>query len=84
MVRESDIIDAYVSLRRNDHDIPDEVLEFIKVASIEKLLSQDCSKDFYDQMYTENCEVLKKYTGKYCEGILEGLRLALIIFNETK
>jgi exosome complex RNA-binding protein Csl4 len=37
MITKKDIIDTYVFLRKNNHSIPDEVLDFIKDTCIEKI-----------------------------------------------
>jgi hypothetical protein len=37
MIKEQDIIEAYIHLRKTNYNIPSEVLDFIKIASLEKL-----------------------------------------------
>ena len=37
MVTEKQIIDAYLFLRKKNHSLPDEVLEFMKKAALQKL-----------------------------------------------
>jgi len=37
MITKNDIIEVYVYLRKYNNSIPDEVLEFIKTATLEKL-----------------------------------------------
>lgn len=37
MITKETIIDAYLFLRKNNHSIPDETLDFMKHASLEKL-----------------------------------------------
>lgn len=37
MIKQSDILDAYLFLRKNNHSIPDEALEFIKNAAMDKI-----------------------------------------------
>ena len=41
-------------------------------------------ESFYDELSQEAENVKSAYSGKYGEGVEEGLRLALIIFNETR
>ncbi len=41
-------------------------------------------ESFYDELNKESEKVKSAYSGKYGEGVEEGLRLALIIFNETR
>ena len=37
MITKDKIMEAYLFLRKNNHSIPDEVLDFIKESSLEKL-----------------------------------------------
>ena len=41
-------------------------------------------ESFYDELNKETENVKNTYSCKYGEGVQEGLRLALVIFNETR
>lgn len=62
---EKDIIDTYCRIRTIDHTIPDDVLDFMKIASLKELrllngekLCQSCGepmKKLYDKMGCFKC-----------------------------
>jgi hypothetical protein len=43
MIKQSDILEAYLFLRKNNHSIPDETLEFIKNAAMDKITESPSS-----------------------------------------
>lgn len=43
-MKEKDIMDAYIKIRRMDNTIPDEVLEFMKDCAIEKIFKSGGKK----------------------------------------
>lgn len=53
MVTRKDILNAWVFLRIRNHSIPDEVLDFIKNAALEKLKTdkKEYDKGFQDGIY---------------------------------
>ena len=48
MINKNSIIDAYVHIRKNDCTIPDDVLDFMKDAAINKLEAIDKAKSVID------------------------------------
>jgi hypothetical protein len=71
MVKENDIINAYCKIRTIDNTIPDDVLNFMKSASLEKLNETenkmrkcDCCRKHADTLYCENKTI--SYTLKPC------------------
>jgi len=55
-MKEKDIIDAYVRIRTIDQTIPDDVLDFMKQASIEKL-----KKEYMSELSKRIMEFIAKY-----------------------
>ena len=45
MITEQSILEAYIFLRENNHSIPDETLDFMKGASLDKLTEINKYKD---------------------------------------
>jgi hypothetical protein len=53
MVTKKNIMDAYLFLRKENHDIPSEALDFILEASIEKQVEMSKSKTCNGCLYSE-------------------------------
>ena len=57
---EQDIRQAYITMRQIDNTIPDEVLDFMRDASIEKLNTVERSKQLVSflRQYQKACEIM--------------------------
>ena len=68
-MKECDIIDAYLRIRKNDQVIPDEVLDFMKNAAIDRLRNENSEPDetpeymvwWYGISYQYTIELIYKY-----------------------
>lgn len=59
MVTRKDILNAYVFLRIRNHSIPDEVLDFIKDAALEKLKTD---KKEYNEGFQDGIDFARNNT----------------------
>jgi hypothetical protein len=75
------IIDAYCRIRTIDNTIPDDVLDFMKDAAIEKLNSDDTLSDEHIRVVARKKALKYSYANefqyeKYVDAIIEGARFS--------
>lgn len=83
MITEQHIIDAYLHLRETNTTLPDEVLDFMKRASLEKL--RELAQDDEDSIDAKKEKMFKKFGVKKVKELSDycnGLEIDFIIVDE--
>lgn len=58
-MKEKDIIDAYLQIRKTNNSIPDEVLDFMKLAAVEKI-NKKCEHYFVSSVAYKGAKICAK------------------------
>lgn len=67
MITKIDIINTWAWVRKNNHSIPDEVLDFMKAASLQELSSEQPSIQKGEDYWKRRCEAAEKVISTYNE-----------------
>jgi hypothetical protein len=88
MITENDIRSAYIFLRKNNHSIPDETLDFMLQASLAALKQENNFLLLLAQMQIEQIAKMDKATSTYvvsaCRVNLNGLEVVKKIILEEQ